>query len=385
MNSVIEYNSENIDSLVFPESEINELIRDYIIPMIKYGASIYIKNAETKLIILKINAHLIPVTITEENQYGSYIFSFYTAFNYCIYEEIKNSIHSKIKLYPMLFLIKLNSLLMKFAKINKCIIINNWLFSTNIHPEISYEELKDVSEYFCNQYKGYTIIVKSLNILTTFSTIKKYIKLGYQFISLRPIYLLTPEIFDNLNKKQRRELRNDKHYINKNELMVVYTLHDFDRIHQYKIIKSYYDDLYIKKYSKYNAQFTDKFFADRLKSNCFKKIFVLRGENILAFSICFSINNTLSTPVLGYVKDIPDLYRVTSYCIQDYAISNKFIDHASSGVGHFKQSRGYKPYTEYMAYLPFSCVNYLNLSIWKLIAWISENIFVKIAKKNHFL
>lgn len=385
MNSIIEYNADNIDSLSFPKTEIGDLIKDYIFPMIKYGTTIYIKNAETKLILLKINNHLIPVTITDENQYGSYIFSFYTAFNYCINEEIRKSVSNKLKLYPILFLVKLTALLMKFSKINKCIIINNWLFSTNIHPEIPYDVLKIVNEYLRNQYKGYTIVVKSLNILTTFSTIKKYIKLGYQFVPLRPVYLLTPKIFSTLNKKRRRELRNDSQYINKNALLITHAFPESDRDNRYDAIKSYYDDLYIEKYSKYNAQFTDKFFADRMKSDCFKKIFVFKEGNILAFTICFSINNILSTPVLGYAKDIPDLYRVTSFCLQDYAITNKFIDHASSGVGHFKQSRGYKPYTEYMAYLPSSCSGYLNLSIWKLIGWISKNIFVKIAKSNQFL
>lgn len=178
-------------------------------------------------------------------------------------------------------------------------------------------------------------------------------------------------------------MRHDDEFMNENDLTFKFGRHSVT--YNIGTLKKFYDDLYIKKYSQYNNQFTYSFYQDRLNSDYFKHLFVIKEGKVVGFAICFTINNIMSTPLLGYASDKHDYYRVTSYCLQQYAISNHFIDHASAGVGKFKRSRGYKAYTEYRAYQPTSCVNMFNRFVWNILAFIINSIFVPIAKKNNFL
>ena len=314
------YDRKNIKNLKLPKSPYTDFIKDYIVPMIIHGSQYYIKNCDVQILLIKYDILVVPFTITEVNQCGSYIFSMQDTFINCLIEELShiksfNPITRSIK-----YLAKLFGVLFKFTRVNKTIIFNNWLFSTNPTQEIPCPILKKMIVSIKDKYPGYTILVKSLNVKTTFSTLKNYCKIGFKFMPIRPIYLLDTNSSTSLNKKNRRNIKRDKMFLEQNDLCITHDASD-QKINSEYFMSLYYD-LYINKHSKYNAQYTNKFFDDMLSSTCLKFTFLKNYDDIKGYAFHYCLDGVIATPLMGYSLEDRNYYRATSYAIQQYALDN---------------------------------------------------------------
>lgn len=377
------YDELNLNDLKYPDNRFGSLAREYIAPMIKNGISHYIKNGNTKLILVKSGEYLMPATLTNKNQRGSYLFSMYDCFITCLKAELCRSITNKFLLFFVKMILKKMDYLMQLSKFNKTIILNNWLFATNLNQTIPLNELKNIVLGIIEKYPGYTVVVKSLNSVTSISLMKFYKEIGFKFMPSRPIYLLKPSWVKNFSKKVKRESKRDGIFIEKNNLIIKHNI-EFNS-NEIAHITDLYHRVYTSKYSQYNAQYTTAFFDEMLKKSCFSSMYLIKDGDIKAFSMHFCLDDILSTPLLGYSAEDKNYYRATSYAIQSYAIENKLVDHASSGVGNFKCSRGYRTHTEYTGWYPQSCHSWLNQITWRLLSWLLKNIGVRLSIKYNIL
>lgn len=356
-----EYSKVHKDSFVY----------NYAYPFLLVGSSNLIKNLKTKIKVLSLSSGKeVIITINEEEYSNTYTVSPFSHYiTYC-YDELYclNNKFIESLLKPLVYLL---GLIFKLGNINNIIIVNSLMLSTNLIDALSFEDLKEIKEYLLANYKNSTIAFRSINNYLYSDVLNSLEKLEFERIPSRQIYILKST--DTLDKKARKKLAQDYKLIEKNNLRIIEIT---ETKYSHDIIRLY-NMLYIDKYSKSNPMI-EKPFVDALIKN---DAFIFRGlvnqENRLVGVIgCFSVNNTLTTPILGYDTSLDiGIYRMLTSMINKLGKELNCNLHRSSGVSAFKSNRGAKKDIEFMYYynshlgflrrLPYKILSILN-SKWVL-------------------
>jgi hypothetical protein len=112
-----------------------------------------------------------------------------------------------------------------------------------------------------------------------------------------------------------------------------------------------YQMLYLEKYSKYNPQFTLKYFETCYKDGIIQFQGYKNSENILkAFSGLFIVENTITSPLVGYdtaADQKEGLYIHAAQLALLFKFESNLLLNLSSGASKFKRMRGGAPSVEY--------------------------------------
>ena len=141
------FDINNINQLIWSDIYDHQYAKRFLLPMITDGVFKYIKNIKTDLRVLTLNNLVLPVTINNMEYENSYVCSLYTHYiSYAIEElkELKNPALEKL----LTFMLNSLGLVLKAGNINKTVYINNWMLSTNLYPEISTDEIQEITAYF---------------------------------------------------------------------------------------------------------------------------------------------------------------------------------------------------------------------------------------------
>jgi hypothetical protein len=93
MNPSVElFTRENISSLIWPSTPDGDYARRYLLPMMLDGAQKYIKNIyNTRLMLVKVDEVIIPITISDFHPDNTYTVSPYSHYvSYGGFEEVKH-------------------------------------------------------------------------------------------------------------------------------------------------------------------------------------------------------------------------------------------------------------------------------------------------------
>ena len=137
------YHSSTIDSLQWPENEEGQYAKNYLYPLIKNGAKHYIDNTETEMIVIKVDDIVFPATINNAEYENSYVCSPYTLYVNCGFEKIA-TIQNRFLRSVGLFFLGIFKRAFRTGKINKIIFVNNWLFTTNLYPNMSESQIQAI-------------------------------------------------------------------------------------------------------------------------------------------------------------------------------------------------------------------------------------------------
>ena len=358
--------------------ELSGLIRGFSQMFSKESESL-IRNVKTQFRVLKINKNLFfPVTINEQEWNNSFVCSPYTAYANYSRDEIRGKIENKIIQAVLLFLIQIIAYWLRRSSLNKNIHVNNFLLSTNPYPKWSGKEITEVTKFIKTEYPDHAIIFRSLNTYQHTELIKAFRNNDYECIGSRQVY-----IFD-LPKEAWIKHRNNKHdnkLIRKSGLRLIQNEEMKPYLNQ---ALSLYRKLYLEKYSKYNPEFTIRYFEECHSKGIIKfQGYLDEFKNLKAFSGQFTIENTITSPLVGYDTDAPKKEGLYIHAAQ-LAILQKFetglLLNLSSGASSFKRMRGGQSSIEYsvmyIKHLPF----YRQLP-WKVLNFLSNNIGVPLLKK----
>lgn len=356
------YRSEEWASIPWINTDEGRRQRAYLEPLLKKGVSAHIQNVRAKLFIFHIDHLLIPFTVGERGYKDSYVTSMYSLLLYAE-EEMKRHQHHllKILLFPFLTLLKG---WLRISKINHAIIVNNHLLSTNLYPSLTFLQVKKIKEELQKYFPSHSIIFRSLNCSIENDLTSSLSRLGGHLITSRSIYLFDPRNYEQLPSKKRWIIEKDKKLIKKNSLEILQ--HEDFQVGDAKRIKFLYDQLYLKKYSKFNPSFTEEFFENAILNRTFVLSGIRHKEELVGVIGFFKEKEILATPIVGYDIQLPKelgLYRVLTAQILEKSIQMKSTFHMSSGVGHFKRQRGAIQELEYMA------VFFSHLSLGRRIFW----------------
>lgn len=360
------------------QAELTGLMKDFS-ALFSVDSQLLIENVETTYRVLRVNENLFfPITINDTEWDNSFVCSPYTAYANYSKEEIKWTIKNKILKNTLLILLNGIAKWLKNGSLNKNVHVNNFLLSTNPYPEWNGAEIKAITTFLLKEYPNHAIVFRSLNEYQHQSLIEKFKANNYDAIGSRQVY-----IFD-LTKEEWLKHRNNKHdnrIVKKSRFRLVEHNEMSDLIPQ---ALDLYRQLYLKKYSEYNPQFTLQYFQECYTKNIVQfQGYVDENERLKAFSGLFIIDNTITSPLIGYDLDAPQKEGLYIHAAQ-LAVLNKFktglLLNLSSGAAAFKRMRGGQAVIEhsilYLKHLPRK-----QRLRWQVLKFLSNKIGVPLIKK----
>ena len=369
MNPSVElFTLENISSLIWPSTPDGDYARRYLLPMMLDGAQKYIKNIyNTRLMLVKVDEIIIPITISDFHPDNTYTVSPYSHYvSYGGFEEVKHLNNPPVE---ALIKIIMNPVAWYFRRteLDKVLYVNNYLLSTNLYPSVNSGQLSALSEALPKWFPDRAIVFRSVDQKKNPHIYQALEANGYELVLSRQVWYMEPE-----QAVCTRQYKEDMRVLRKHGYEVV----DGKDLNDEELARALhlYNLLYLEKYSYYNPQFTFEFMKLARDEEILHLRALKRDGKINAVMGFFIRNGTMTQPLFGYDTSLPQeegLYRLLTLITLQEGLERKLLVHASGGVGKFKKVRGGKSVTEYNAvftkHLPAR-----RQRPWKLIKAISK-------------
>ena len=291
----------------------------------------------------------VPVTLNVDERDNAWVCSPYTA--YCAYaiEELRRLVHPVIG-YPLTALCLAAGAALRRAEIDRAVMVNNRLLSTNLYPAFDRGVLMEWIGEARERWPDRAIWFRSLNDAWTPDWIEALRQAGAILLPSRQVYLYT-----DIARMARTQpnLRVDLKLLARTDLQQCdgadFAPDDYARIEQL------YGMLYLQKYSWLNPAYRADFVAAWHRAGLLR-LTGFRGRDGVLQAIVgtFECEGVVTAPLVGYDTTLPQrlgLYRLLMAAVLKYAAeSNKRVN-LSAGAAHFKRTRGGVAAIEYSAVL----------------------------------
>lgn len=332
-----------------PKNTYSEFVQLYFQEIIKNGVSKYISNLDVEVKILEINNQLIPISFWNTNDHNCYTSSIIWTLNYAS-EELKKE-NNKFKRFLFNFSLNIIKKLLRHLNIDNNLYIWNLLLSTNILPELSEKEIKEIKNFLQIKYPKKCLIFRSVNNKITINLKDNLEKNNFSKIVSRQIFFFQKDDLLKINKIKDNIW--DKKLFQKHKL----NFNKFSKdTSDYYIegIKKCYDELYINKYSRLNPNFSLDFYKNILNNKFFHINWLFYEKKLLAVYWYYEINKIATTPIFWYIleknKDFSLYRQITNKTIFETLEKNNILNH-SSWAWMFKINRWAIFDLEYMYFL----------------------------------
>jgi len=373
------YRRADLASLDWPATPDGDYARRYLVPFIQDGPQKYIRNVHnTEMLVAKVGEALLPITVTDFHPDNTFTCSPYSHYiSYGGFEEVHRLNNPMLETLIKLIVLPL-ALYFRHSEFDRVVLVNNWLLSTNLYPSLSAVKLEILIDELPYWFPDRAIIFRSVD---NFSNPMLYNTLGehrYEMILSRQVWYQNPA--ETQHKKQFKVDRSARRH-SEYEIVDGKQLTDDEMVRALDL----YDQLYLKKYSNYNPQFTGEFIKLARDHELLYMKGLRRAGKLDAIMGYFVRNGLMTQPLFGYDTGLPQkegLYRILSLLTIQEGLSRGLRVHASAGVGKFKKLRGGRSVIEYNA------VYHAHLPArdripWKLMKRISD-LAIPVFQKNDF-
>ena len=369
------YDSTTVDQLTWPDTEEAHAAHALLLPMIKEGVPHYIRNVETKLYLMLVNSQVIPLTVNQREYDNSYLTSNYFPIKHLEEKKSQKKHPLNILQKPLL---KGVGFFLKGIKINKVVIVNNWLLTTNIYPILSQKELRDVTAFLTQRFKDHALVFRSLNIRKCQELADHLNKLSYRLLYARHVYIYDPSQKDQFSSKVHYHHRRDRRLIGSEGYEVVLSDGEMQASELDRLLELY-NALYLARHTTFSPQYTEKYLRKAVEKR-FLHLVGLKKEGKIHAVIGFHQRaETLITPFCGFDRtlgDVSHLYRMLTILAIDEAEARGLLLNDGSGGEAPKQYRGMKPFPEYVALYDKHLPLHRRL-FWSLAEKIVKKMIVK--------
>lgn len=371
------YDASNIDKCHWPEGEEGEQARRYIEPLVRLGVKHFVDNIDTSYAVLIAFGKAIPLTINHAEYDNSFIcspYGHYVAYSFFWAEHLENRLYK----YAILPFLKLYGKVMRAGQINKVVIVNNWLFTTNPTPELSQEELKRITQFLQERCPEHAIVFRSITTDMCPEFCEALKSNAYQMIASRYMWLTKG---DDEAVFKTRIFKSDLKFISQKAFEVINEegLKETDADKMQELYRA----LYIQKYSTLNPQFNAQFMKHLISSSLLKLQAIRDGESLEGVVGYHQKNDKMISPLFGYnpQNENKGTYRYLSTLLMLAAQKHQALFNQSAGGGFYKKTRRAYGCMEYTA------VYHSHLTVkrrlpWQALAYML-NTFGSKAMKNY--
>lgn len=334
---------------------------EHLALLLKNGAKAYVSNVDTTMDVVED----FPVTVNHTEYGNAWVCSPYTHYVTYAKEELR-VLDSRVLRSVLGGALSGLGLLCKATGVNKVVLVNNWLLSTNLYPPLDEKQVARVVEVLRERYPDHAIGFCSVN-----SALMPAFAEGFVMVPSRSISIADPAAQDARHRKRwRRDLR----LIGRTG----YTAEEPQAGAEKRIIELY-NMLYLDKYSRNNPQFTERLVRELPIGY---RVLVKDGriDGVLGY---VQRNGVMTTPIFGYDTALPQrigLYRMLSALVYDIADREGLVVNDSAGAAEFKRLRGAVPDIEYravhVAHLPWR-----RRMGWTALATLLQRIAVPLMRR----
>jgi hypothetical protein len=337
-----------------------------------------VRNVDTRWGMLEAGDAVLPVTINNAEYDNSYVCSPYTAS--AVYpRSAVEKIPGRILPAALRALLHSAGPMLRAARINQVVCVNNWLVSTNLYPRIQLDLIPEITRRLVERFPSHAITMRSLNYVTNPELCEVLVRTGYLLAPCRQIYFFDGRDGEHLRKPNirydQRLLETTKYQIAPHELLQT---SDAARIeHLYRM-------LYVERYSPHNPQITIELIHE-LQSRRLLRMWGLRSESGRLDGIVgvFDRDGVMTVPLLGYDTTLPiklGLYRMLMAIAMGEAVRRGLLLNFSSGASYFKRLRGGEPCLEYTA-VYCRHLSWPRQAVWKALAMAQRHLGTRILNK----
>ncbi|QNA83828.1 GNAT family N-acetyltransferase [Sphingomonas sp. So64.6b] len=353
--------------------------RAYIEGIARAGVTAMIPNVTTRWLALRSGERVFPVTVNDGAIGGSYVTLPHSA--YILYARAELDLVDTGRLRPVLaVLIGIADRLIRRARINRIVHVDNWLLSTNLHGDWDGADVAAIRTFLVGHFPDHAIAIRSVDGWSSPALLKATARDGWTMLASRQIWVTT-----DLARQwePRRDTRADSALLAASGLTIDHfeTMSEADSAR----IAALYHLLYVGKYSPLNPVFSPAYVHMTWR----EKILHYRGVReadgtILAIAGSLIRGDVLTPPVVGYDTARPQaegLYRIATLLFTTVAMETGTRLNGSAGAAHFKRNRGATGVIEYMAiataHLPWG-----RRAVFGFMRLILDRIAVPMMKKR---
>jgi glutathione synthase/RimK-type ligase-like ATP-grasp enzyme len=345
------------------------------------------KNVQTRLMALRVDDSILPVTVNDSEIniseiYNSYVVSPISHYVTYAKEELRELEHPTLERILEILLDSLGVLL-RWGEADKIVQVNNSFVSTNLHPRLEFGQVQAIIASLERRFPNHAIAFRSVHAYRGSRLPEFLLEAGFRLVPARSVLFVdTPAG----GFKRKIDFKRDLKLLAASGYRIRKLEHPNES--ELERVCELYGLLYLKKYSMQNPQFTPKFLEIGLKSE-WLEVFVLeqdalehngRIDGTLAF---YQRDDAPTTPIVGYDTQLPletGLYRMLTVFLLLEAERRGLQVHASSGVAKFKRSRGASGKIEFTAvatrHLPWR-----RRFVWALLEFLLRRVAMPIISR----
>ncbi len=373
------YGPDEFDVIPWPNTGQADFARRYFKPFYDRGTKDLISNVDTDVHIAIVEGIVVPYTVGSRGDNNSYVCA--PQSHYVDYgcEELRH-FKGSFLYYLALIIIPILRFFCNICQFNKVVMVNNWLLSTNLYPDISQEQIKALADSLKSRYPKYAIVFRSIDLGLREHLYRVLEEHGSRMVFSRRVHIVHR---DNKKVWKRSVIKRDNRLFKKSPYVLVsgedLKEDDFERL------ADLYKQLYIGKYSHLNPQFTAEFMRHKWKENLWEFSGYRIDDTFDAVVGTIHINGVGTAPVIGYEFDRPrksGLYRLAYLEMLRSTQRRDETMHCSAGVAHYKQLRSAESYLEYNAVFDSHLPPQRKLPWW-VFQQLSDKVIVpKMIEKN---
>lgn len=299
--------------------------------MLKEGVEHYISNVKTRFFFLKVDGHCIPISVNEKEYENAYVTSNYYAIAH---------VQHKVSIFVRPF-VRGAGLLLKGIEANRVVIVNNWLLSGALYPQLSGEQLEAVTRFLEERFPSHLVMFRGLTDREHVGIIDGLEDLGYHKFFARKVHYFDPE--EKRGKRAAYHLRRDRRLM-ESAGYVVTTRVDVRRFLEL------YRSIYLEKHTQYAPRYTEAFLQRAIESGFLQMRTIERkGEIVGVFGYCVE-GGAMIAPFFGFDAQSErrtEVYRILMLTLIEEAEKLGALLNDGSGGETAKRFRGLKEFNEY--------------------------------------
>lgn len=340
------YDQATIDQLKWPEGKESQSERLFLTELVKQGVHPFVKNVQTKIMVLKLGSVILPITLNEHEYDNSYVcspYSYYIGYPRELIEKINIPLVKK----PLKGFLWCISKWFRLMQINKVIIVNNWLVSTNLYPKIEPWQIDKIKLFLTHSFPTHSIIFRSINDVMHGPIVESLKHQRFKLIPNSQFFYTDPRttrLFESRLYKSDLKLLKESGY-------EVVELNDLSENEARRLV-DLHRSVYVEKYSLLSPHLTDRY-LDLIHREGFLKLKVIKKNGEIDGVVGYMIRNRImSCPLFGYDRKKPQelgLYRILNTILMEEARQHQVLFHQSAGASAFKKMRQAKSGIDYTA------------------------------------
>jgi len=356
-----------------PDLRITSAQARYLVEFLRNKSTELVQNAgPVRKAVAVVGQAVIPLVINDGNANDCYLISPYVHYIAYMKLEVK-------KMHPIWMsrviraCLTILGILARPLQFDKVVSINNWFFTTSMLNNLNDEEIRGLKGLLRQHFPDHAWVYREFERSDTGTGLAETLsKNGFQHLVHRPVFKWDPRGYQEKKFKSRirAQIKRDLSLTERGP----YSVRHARKGASTELAARFYEDLYIRKHSRFNAHFTSKFFDAVLSTKINRLSFLERDGRTVGFLTTCLDSDRLVASLVGYDRSA-DQPRASPYSAAFGEVFRQSLNSGktlflSTGVAAFKKRRGAH---ESMAYEAFE-VSHLRLL--RRLPWYGIKIFL---------